>query len=377
MNPTQNRLQAPMLGVENYLKIFDINKEEPSASLYKCAVTHGITAIVWDELHDAAAAGEEADVLPKTLKLQWALNVKQVEGKYAQQRAVIAKLAKFFAEHGIKMMVLKGYGLSLNYPVPNHRPCGDVDIWLFEEGVAADGAMQRVVAQQRADELLRKEYGINIDESKHHHTVFYVDGVMIENHYDFLNIHAHRSSRRIEQVLIQLAQQKLEPVEVDGATVYLPSADFHALFLLRHSASHFAATDIRLRHLLDWHYFVLKYGSIIDWAFLDKFAHEVNMHRFLHCLNAICIDRFSLPSVIVPEFERDAKLEERVWREILQPEFAIASPKNAGYLRSWVFMFRRWWTNRWKHRITYPEGLDETFFVQLWSHLLKPKSLKL
>ena len=377
MNPTQNRLQAPMLGVENYLKIFDINKEESSVSLYKCAVTHGIAAIVWDELHDAAAAGEEADALPKTLKLQWALNVKQVEGKYAQQRAVIAKLAKFFAEHGIKMMILKGYGLSLNYPVPNHRPCGDVDIWLFEERKQADGSIWREVAQQRADELLRTEFGINIDESKHHHTVFYVDGVMIENHYDFLNIYAHRSSRRIEQVLIQLAQQKLEPVEVDGATVYLPSADFHALFLLRHSASHFAATDIRLRHLLDWHYFVLKYGSIIDWAFLDRFAHEVNMHRFLHCLNTICIDRFSLPSVIVPEFERDAKLEERVWREILQPEFAVASPKNAGYLRSWVFMFRRWWTNRWKHRITYPEGLVETFFVQLWSHLLKPKSLKL
>lgn len=29
------------------------------------------------------------------------------------------------------MMVLKGYGLGKNYPAPNHRPCGDIDIWNF------------------------------------------------------------------------------------------------------------------------------------------------------------------------------------------------------------------------------------------------------
>ena len=349
------------------------------ASLFTVSVKHNIGAIVWDDiqqvLQDANTLGEGQ--FPKPLKLKWGLHVQQVESGYARQRAVIAKLAKFFGEHGIKMMVLKGYGLSLNYPVPNHRPCGDVDIWLFEERVAADGAMQRVVAQQRADELLKTELGIDIDNDHHHHTVFYIDGVMIENHYDFLNIHAHRSSRIIEERLKVLAQQDLEPIDVDGATIYLPSPDLHALFMLRHSASHFAAERIVIRHLLDWRYFVEKYSARIDWNGLECFARELNMHRFLHCLNAICIDRFSLPSVIVPEFERDAKLEARVWSEILQPEFTAEQPRNASYLRSWNFMFRRWWTNRWKHRITYPEGLVETFFVQLWSHLLKPKSLKL
>lgn len=43
----------------------------------------------------------------------------------------VASLAGFYNAHGYKMMVLKGYACSLNWPRPEHRPCGDIDIWLF------------------------------------------------------------------------------------------------------------------------------------------------------------------------------------------------------------------------------------------------------
>ena len=349
------------------------------AALHSFAMAQGVVAIVWDEVLRAIAAGEiGAEKQPsRAVRMQWALAVEQVERRYSKQKQVIEKLARFFAEHDIKMMILKGYGLSLNYPVPNHRPCSDVDIWLFEEHKTADGSIKRCSAQQRADNLLREYLNIEIDEEKHHHTVFYVDGVMVENHYDFLNIHAHHSNRIIEQRLQQLTQQPMAQVAVGEATVYLPSADFHALFMLRHSASHFAAEKIALRHLLDWRYFVEKEREQIDWNALKQIATETNMHRFLDCVNAICIDKLGLPAECVPPFEREPKLVERVWREILQPEFSEPQPKGAGYLKSWSYMFRRWWANRWKHTIVYNEGLARTFFVQVYSHLLKPKSLKL
>ena len=132
-----------------------------------------------------------------------------------------------------------------------------------------------------------------------------------------------------------------------------------------------------MRHLLDWKYFIEKHTQEIDWDTLKQIAEQTNMRRFLDCTNAICIDKLGLPAECVPPFERESKLEERVWCEILQPEFSEPQPKGAGYLRSWSYMFRRWWANRWKHRIVYNEGLAKTFFVQVWSHLLKPKSLKL
>ena len=177
----------------------------------------------------------------KAQKNQWAMATERIEQKCARQKLVIVTLAKFFAEHNIKLMILKGYGLSLNYPVPNHRPCSDVDIWLFEERQMPDGTTKRYSVQQKADKLLREQLNISIDGDKHHHTVFYLDGVMVDNHYDFLNIHAHLSNRIIEQHLQQLTAQPMEQIAVGETTVYIPSPDFHALFLLRHSASHFAA----------------------------------------------------------------------------------------------------------------------------------------
>ena len=219
--------------------VFGNMGEVDYAALHSVAIKQGVVAIVWDEVMRAMAEGSIApEQQPsKAVKLQWALATEQVERKYLRQVQVIEKLARFFAEHNIKMMILKGYGLSLNYPVPNHRPCSDVDIWLFEEYKTSDGSIARRSAQQRADQLLREHLNIAIDEDKHHHTVFYVDGVMVENHYDFLNIHSHHSNRIIEQRLQQLTQRPMLEIEVEGAAVYLPSADFHALFMLRHSAS--------------------------------------------------------------------------------------------------------------------------------------------
>lgn len=373
----KSRISLPSLLLDS--AVFGNMVEVDYAKLYPIAMSQGVVAIVWDEVMRAMAEGSIApEKQPsKAVKLQWALATEQVERKYLRQVQVIEKLARFFVEHNIKMMILKGYGLSLNYPVPNHRPCSDVDIWLFEEVQEPDGSIKRRSAQQRADNLLREHLNIEIDEEKHHHTVFYVDGVMVENHYDFLNIHAHHSNRIIEQRLQQLTQQPMAQVAVGEATVYLPSADFHALFMLRHSASHFAAERVVVRHLLDWKYFIEKHTKEIDWDVLKQIATETNMHRFLDCVNAICIDKLGLPTGCVPPFEREPKLVERVWREILQPEFSEPKPKGAGYLKSWSYMFRRWWANRWKHRIVYNEGLARTFFVQVWSHLLKPKSLKL
>ena len=348
--------------------------------IYKIAVAHGITAVVWDYMQQAKAGDESAlqgQPLSKAEMIKWMVTVEQIERKYEHQKSVIAKLAKFFAQYGIKMMILKGYGLSLNYPVPNHRQCSDIDVWLFEEKLTEDGGVERLGVQQKADMLLHEHYNIPIDDGKHHHTVFYVDGVMVENHYDFLNIHAHRSNRDIEARLWQLTRQPMELVEVDGAEVYLPSPDFHALFILRHSASHFAAERIGIRHLLDWKFFVERYFEKIDWKGLFVFAEQMNMHRFLNAMNAICIDKLGLPVRCVPEFNREEKLTVRVWNEIMQPEFNETQPRNVGYLKSWAYMFRRWWANRWKHRIVYRESLFSTFVVQIWSHMLKPKSLKL
>ena len=105
-----------MVGYSHFIDLHTI------PHLSSLAASHGLSAILWDDFSHAIAEGKiPMDQQPsKAEKIQWALATEQVERKYARQKAVIAKLSGFFAEHGIKMMILKGYGLSLNYPVPNH-----------------------------------------------------------------------------------------------------------------------------------------------------------------------------------------------------------------------------------------------------------------
>ena len=334
-------------------------------ALFKLAAKQGVIAIAWEGVEQLTREGLlRAEQLPeRTLKLQWALSIENIVKRYRRQEALIGKLATFYNSHDIRMMLLKGYGISLLYPTPEHRECGDIDIWLYGE-------------QERADRLLREEKDIKIDEDVHHHTTFVINGILIENHYDFINIHAHTSSKHIERELKRLAyEDRGEVIEVGDSAVYLPSPNLNALFLLRHAASHFASTELNFRQVIDWALFVKRHHAKIDWAWLGSYAREMNMHRFLDSLNAISIDHFGLPKECVPDFERNAALEERVLGDIISPEFSEKAPKG-NILKRLIFKYRRWWANRWKHRLVHREGLFHTFIVQVYSHLLKPKTLR-
>lgn len=334
------------------------------ATVCALASAQGVLSVAWDGLQHLTAGGRlPADCRPDhAQKMQWAYSVDRMERCYARQSSVLGKLAGFYAGHGIRMLLLKGCGLSLNYPVPAHRPCGDIDIWLFGK-------------QREADAFLRAEKGIGIDEGKHHHTVFQVNGVMVENHYDFLNVHSHASNREIEHRLRALAAEEGETICLSGEKIFLPSPDFNALFLLRHAAVHFAAVKMGLRQVLDWALFVQRYHTRIDWPQLERIAREQNMTRFLNCMNALSIDCLGISPDCFPPFERDRALEARVLHDIFYPRLAEAAP-GGGIAGVLIHKCRRWWANRWKHRMVYREGLLRTFFVQLYSHLLKPDSLK-
>ena len=99
------------------------------------------------------------------------------------------------------------------------------------------------------------------------------------------------------------------------------------------------------------------------------------MDRFLHCLNAISIDFLGLDAAKIPPFKRDEALERRVLNEIIAPEFSVQAPKGGGLAEALMFKTRRWWANRWKHRIVYDEGLAGAFVNSVWAHLKRPKSI--
>lgn len=353
-------LSLVRLGIGNSNKALMLEDADWEA-LETLAAEQGLMAI----LVDGVERLHEGPRPPKIMLLQWiGETLQEFEYRYEQYRKAIAELAAFYNEHGFKMMLLKGYACSLDWPKPEHRPCGDIDIWQFGQFKEADAVLEA--------SLKIKDPSFKIDKSHHHHTVFYWGDFMVENHYDFINISRHKSHAGLESLFKELGRDDTNYIELDGEKVFLPSPNLHALFLLRHSLNHFVSTGINLRQVLDWGFFVEKHTKEIDWEWLLSVLDEFYMRNFFNCINAICIEDLGFSVDIFPQVCFIPRMKERVLKDILAPKFTSILPK--GQLRRLVFLIRRWKGNAWKYDFCYQESRGTAFWNGLRTYFLKPNS---
>ena len=348
-----------------------IPKELDWKEIQAIAERQGLYAIVLDGIETLPTASRP----PQDMLLEWIGEVLQgYEYRYDQYRKAISEMAGLYNSHGYKMMVLKGYACSIDWPKPNHRPCGDIDIWLFGD-------------YKIGDELVAKEKGIKIDNTHQHHTVFAWGDFSVENHYDFLNVYHHKSNEELEKIFKELGailhtdttdstesvETRIPAVEVCGEDVYIPSPNLHALFLLKHSMTDFAAFSMNMRQVLDWGFFVEKHGKEVDWEWLLGILEKYNMKDFFNTINAICVEDLGFQAGIFPTVQFLPSLKDRVLDDILNPRFPRESPK--GLISRLVFKYRRWKGNAWKHEMCYNESMGSAFWSGIWNHLLKPASI--
>ena len=341
-------LQLVRLGFGQILRDDITSTEYDWKAVLDLACTQGVDAIAADGLQ---LAYERYPMIaaslnrPENKQTKYDLfgSALQSEVRYEQYRAAIGKLASLYETAGIPMMLLKGFGLSQYYPVPNHRPCGDIDIFLFGK-------------QVEADRLMEEQRGVKINRSNPHHSVFSFEDFTVENHATFLDNNSHKSTPCIEGIIQELLQDPQPSIEVEGRRVFVPSVKLNSIFLLRHMANHFATEKITLRHLLDWALFIDNSSSEVDWGYVTDFAQRTNMHRFLSAVNAICVRELGLPEERFPVPCPDEALASRVLGDILSPEWR-------NKLRYGFAKTRRLWHNRWKYRIVYDETLWESFWT--------------
>ena len=352
MRTKEALLALTRIGIGNYSGLLDFEFNWPS--LQALASQQGLSAVVLDGIEKLP------DNLfpPQGVLLEWIGEVLQsYELRYEQYCKAISEMAGFYNRHGYKMMILKGYACSLDWPKPNRRPCGDIDIWQFGK-------------YYEAERLLSSEEGVKIDSSHHHHTVFYWNDFMVENHYDFVNVHDLRSSRELERIFKELGKDDTCFVLVNDEKVYLPSPNLHALFLLRHAVSHFASSNINIRQVLDWGFFVKNHTKEIDWEWLLELLDRFRMRDFYNCLNAICVDDLGFDNSIFPEVRYLPDLKDKILEDIFNPAFGVEEPE--GFVPRMIYKYKRWQGNAWKQEFCYHESRWEMFWRGLWAHLIRP-----
>lgn len=325
--------------------------------IYDLATQQGLLGVVIDSIERL----QNNQRPPQELLLEWIGEVLQsYEYRYDAYKNTIAEMAGFYNSHGYKMMVLKGYVCSLNWPKPAHRPCGDIDIWQFGK-------------QKEADATVACEKGIEIDNSHHHHTVFDWGDFMVENHYDFNHVHHHKSGPKLEKIFKELGKDASHFVILKEEKVYLPSPNLHTLFLLKHSMTDFAAFYVTLRQVLDWGFHVQKHHEEIDWEWFIGVINQYHMKDFFDCINAICVEDLGFKASIFPYVQFNPSLKDKVLADVFAPKYTREEPSFV--ISRLIYKLKRWTGNAWKHKLCYNESLWSAFWSGVWNHLLKPKTI--
>lgn len=325
----------------NWQKVIDISFDQGVAAIAvdgigKATKTKTKTA----EALDALDSPELED-----LKYEWFGEVFSCEEDYKNYQSAIAQFVKLCREQQVDVLLLKGYGLSLNYPIPSHRVCGDVDVFVNDNPSTSSG-------QARLPWWKR----IN------NHSVFSFGGFTFENHITLLDVERHRNHFSDEQVFQRLIAEGCDEIEVEGERCFVPSVKLNSVYLLRHMAHHFAVEKITLRHILDWALFVKANASKIDWDFVYGFAKDSGCTPFLNCLNGICVESLGFAAEDFLVRMRDGKLQSRMLSDILHPEFDGEIPDSTHTLRYAIAKTRRILANRWKYKMVSDERIGVTIF---------------
>lgn len=178
---------------------------------------------------------------PKALYLRWCAAVAQVEqaNETLDQRAV--EVIGHYRQGGLAPLLLKGQGIARCYLRPEHRQCGDIDVYL--------GGRHRC---SRANQILGRQGAVLVSEESDHHTSFDYRGVMIENHLFISKLCAPWANRRFQHFTHHESRRRLRMVDIDGVAVQLPSPTFDALYIFVHAFRHLLLGGVGFRQLCDW-----------------------------------------------------------------------------------------------------------------------------
>jgi hypothetical protein len=337
-----------------------------------------MTAKEWDELLSVASRQGILPVVMKRLEnrqigekdvrkvfLKWYAVSQKMAQRYQVRLQTIHELAEMFAEDGMDMMIFKGVALAQLYPNPEWRVFGDIDFYLYgmwEKGVEV---MER--------------HGIKNRPYFHHNTEATLHGVLLENHYDFVERLNHRLNIVLDDELKTIAQEegrsmKAKFVDEGITNVYVMTPTMNAIFLMRHMSAHYVSESIPLRMINDWILFLEYHAKDVDWQHVCLLYEKAGMTEFVGIIMELIRVHFHLDFPEVPIALVDNEHTKMVWESIVFPPGI--NPHKKYSISYFVYETKTFLGNRWKHQIVYP---GESYFLlslhYAWSVIKKKLGL--
>ena len=210
-------------------------------SLYRIASRQTVVPLVTDGVNRLPRAF--LPVEPKRLD-PFLGDLMATASRNRQLDAFIPKL--FAALAGIPAVLVKGQSLAVDYPEPDRRQPGDIDLLLPPYSYEA----AKTVLLPMATKVLGEVPGIL-------HQGLYFQSIEVELHGSISTLMSRKLDRKLASLLEeQFDGRSLPAVSIGGASVPVPEADFNAVYIFVHFLQHYWARGVGLRQLIDWMTFV-------------------------------------------------------------------------------------------------------------------------
>ena len=284
------------------------------------------------------------DVGSRMMLLEWYAIAQQNKQRYAMRLEIMQYLAKIFGQDGIDIMFMKGAVLAQLYPEPTWRVFNDIDYYLFGKS-------------ERGNEVLKKHL-IESSAYYHHHTQASLNGILLENHYDFVERVNHRCDIILDDALKALAEKEGRTIWAsflgeEAKNAYLMTPTMNAIFLIKHMAIHFVSETISLKMLYDWALFLKHQAKDVDWELVTELYENSGMTEFAGLIQYLLKMKLGVEYAECPVFPFDEEKAVMLWQSIIYPP--EQDPYKKYSFKYYLFEAKTFLKNRWKHRIVYPE----------------------
>lgn len=227
-------------------------------TILKIAKEQSMIAIVFDGIKKIS----KSFMPQKRELLQWYALVVCIENSNEQHDKDLCSLTAYCQSKNIDYRLMKGQGCASFYPQPNHRQCGDIDLFVGEEqyNIAKHAIIQA---------------NITIEKEGICDAHFLWGETQIELH----KIEAFFYDKSINSNLQTIFRKEewLEPqaIEVGNQQIQLFNPTFNVFYIFIHLYHHFLQIGIGLRQICDWMLIMKSLEEKIDWDRIHEYLKSI------------------------------------------------------------------------------------------------------
>ena len=259
----------------------EVPTSEEWTQLFQTACKHSLESVLLDGVNRAKQLNTNLN-LNQGLVLGWIGVGLQTEARNKIQNERSKGLYQIFKLAGYRSCILKGQGTALYYEHPEHRQCGDIDIWVEGE----------------RDEILSfiKKQGLVTDGIDYQHTnVKFFNDVEVEVHFVPSFMYSPSTNIRLQKFFRKKADIQFYNYD-DKVDFPHTTLDFDLVFSMVHIYRHIFSEGIGLRQLMDY-YYILQYSTEVQRKEAFDVLRSLRMKSFVGGIMWILKECFCMKEV--------------------------------------------------------------------------------